>query len=575
MQPLSLLCSLVCAALPLALLFSSTTTLRISQSFNGLAKSTGGDFFLGLVRQVMEMPQNVPAMISFVRYGDNGLRNALHSICFGFSQEVFESLVPAFAEDPRLIYAFLSGPFLRRVLFVNEELSFGDTRVEEIARLRHTGLQMSMQEMVQRYERADPRGLWWPLYASSVSFGQEFRAATFYDGPLFRVGMLELFASPMTGRRIAQIYAHLSAVNDDHPARKAWALYGLMRIVAIDPTCMPRKELAVLFENVSRLHKAIYGFGRAVLVVRLWLGVFAVEPSSSKDDPSALLNDMLEGSSAVGLEGEDPVYMMAMIVIIFGGTEAGSQHRATLIDRVVQILLQLDDVDLSTLLWHSHEFPPCREDAGCITRLVADPAIRDRLMKIEPYRRGGRFSLLWGTDRGIAYFRRWLAIPLSQAEVQMINAAENDPALIHALYPVDVIKHIPIPLRGMPAHLKLKSLLRDLLAESRLYRQVRLGEHDNRVWISFAQQPPPLLDFLRVDQFIIVLVLRLRLHFEEETGGSLDSHATANEIVYDLGADVVQFYKEGVNALRDSSVLYLVYPESPNENRHSRDCGSP
>lgn len=388
--------------------------------------------------------------------------------------------------------------------------------------------------------------------------------------------MLDLLASNMERTRIAEIYAHLLTRHDnDDPSRKMWSLYGLMRVAAIDPNCMQSQVVAALFVEFSKAYENALGFGLPVLVTRLWLGLFAAK-FSSQEDAASLLAAVLQGPSRLVFEQEDPVYMMAMVVIIFGGTELDSPPRTTLINRLVQVLPHMDDLDLSNFLWHARYFSPCFEDGQCLARMIADPKLRARLIKIGPYRpsNGHFYSLLVGTDHGIAYFRRWLLHPLNQAALKLIDAAQSDHELIPAICYMYIQMHVPALLRGMPARQKLKSLLRGLVTDSRLYREMTFAGHPNRVWIAFAGQPPLSLDnFWHPHGLILALVLRLRIHHEGEAE-PLEPEGDTNEVTYDLCTKVAHFFR--INAPKDDILMMLgaVYPSAHGEDKLSRACGS-
>lgn len=568
------------------LLFLLTEPLRLSVSFNGLTRKTSEDGFVLLVRRAMEVPGNVPAIASLVTYGDNGLRKALREACFEYSQATLDALTTMFGRDPTLPYVFLSAEFLEKILILKGHLSFQDVEMGDVLALRDVNESLSLREHLERYEQSDPRGRWW---SSLMTMSNKLRRidVTLVGDSFLRLGMLEMLVRT-NEHKLVQTYTRLSATKHDDPVKKMWSLYGLMRIVSSKPARAAQHDIVRHFENVVGTLRDEDGFESVVRILGFWLCAFA-EGQCGADEARAMLNDMLQGPNGIGLEENDPVYVKAMVVIVFGSPKFAWQQQRALVDRLVHgILPRQDDLDFSNLLWHSALFEPCERNSECLNRIIATPAVRARLLAIPPYRPFTWGSLLLATEHGIAYTRRWFVSRLGRAESHALDAIDDDRELLNRLYELDQTTHLATPtLGGMPTRQKLKSLLATLLSRSSLYLRVTVEGEPRRVWLSFARQPAETLaNFKEIHGFILLLVLRLRMHYESEDEGggvddndngeaSVDANGERTEVTYDLCTEVLSFVR------RFSGVLFvptlfgwinIVYPILPGEDKRSRPC---
>lgn len=596
-------------------------SLRLGISFNALTKGMPEELFVSLVGYFMERPSNLAAMASLVTYGDNGLHSVLQDLCFVYSKETFDALVPMFAENPRLRYIFLSKGFLGRIPPRDAHFFLDNVDMEHMAASDDCDASPSLSSLLQQLDKADPRGLWWPSLAPHVPMDSPmFRETYFEDGPLFRVGMLDYFASTWDTKQIARVYASLASRHEEDPVKKMWSLYGVMRITSIDPNSMEEKDVCVLFETVIKSLKTVPGFELVLRVARFFLRVFRWKHYCHGRE-MVLLCNMLQGPHRIEFEEEDPVFVKAMLVIVFGSPRFQTGHRLALVDRLIQVFPHLDDLDLSNVLWHVSLFPPCYYSPTCAARMVADPGVRARLMRIAPARLGKWKSLLLNTGLGIAYFRRWLLVPSPREEMDFVREAASDEALLEALYYLPLHMHIAMDtLDGLPVRHKLKGLLTTRLLESSVYRPVTFAGEPHRIWIAFICRPKKTFEqFENIHGFILSLVLRLRLHHESEVEGegegegdseseggvgrserivepiepvepvelvqpaepakpttSAKADEPAAEITYDLCTEVVDFFRDLVSMPHAPPIfheLFLVYPTWQGEDRRSRRCG--
>lgn len=563
---------LLWGALTWALFLLPAELLRLAMSFNGMAGTMSKPLVKRLVRHLMKVPSNIPALILYAEYGDNGLRGALKSYAERYSSEILAQVLVHCVERPKMQPILLSEKIRDRLLTLYGHVGAENVNLHTLLHSSRGRAKSNTWTILERYHNADPHGYWWPSYLARHGLPKGLKSAQAYKGSIFQLGMLDVLDSSLDVKSCMKIYVELCGMNRHDPVKQMWSLYGLMRLHHLSPHRVGLTEIVVPFVHFSQNHAALPGYELAVRLTKFWLAVATWDPRSMEP---VTLKEMVEGAMRVQFERENYVYMNVLMCTVFGSTQPFQPElRRALIDALARAFPHLDDNDLSSFMWHSYLLPGCATDSECIPRILADPETRTRLLRLEPFRRGKWDSLLLNTRHGIAYFRRWLATYPAKKAASRLEQATTDAELLQIIASLSPGTIIPATIfGGISVRQRLTRLIESLLDEP-LCPYCRYHPK-NGSWTGITLQKTPRLNLLRPHSYLQVpgLVLRLLLHNQPEDGGDAGTNADG-EIVYELCDDVVFFLKARAwskGGFNIDKMLSLVYPSMANE-RTIRRC---
>lgn len=564
-------------ALLWVLLLSSVELLRILVSFEGLDDTLSAASIGPLLLATLEHGKNLPAIELLARGRDHGLREALAVSCSEWTLDMLRNVLD-YCRGNHLAQLLFLPSYCRQHLHRRRHLV---DQVEEAAWqgiLMHPTLCQTPAAELKRYEEGEPRGLWWPEYGPNLGWKSIVaHRSKFVDGPIFRVGMLDLFdamQSPQQLRRLQILYLKASSVVEENVLKVTATIYGMMRACAKSPSG-PGNAVVLYLRCFAQKKRDVPSFGPLLRVVDLWLAVFAVPPEECGNDPSQQLTALIGGPTALHFATLPLALMSALLVIVFGSARFKFHDRHVLIDCFTAVLPQLDDFDLSNFLWHAALFPHCNEDAFCIQGLLRDVAVRSRLLRIAPFRTGSWISLLLPTSYAIQYFRRWQMRYIDPAALEHLLKARTSGGLLEAISAVPWGNCIPrASLAGWP----LIKELRMLLATGLNDHAGHFVKHDfgepHRIWICLRRpSTDDTNDLPRSVRMLLQLLLRLRLHYGEDSPGDL-SGSPKPEITYELCSETIARLRLSLwtEPPPIAPLLDIIYPPWWGEELRSRMC---
>lgn len=550
------------AALVALTMVSFVTSLGISTSVNGLVDTMTSTAAVTLIISTIEADSNLPNLVRMLRYGDSGLHGAWADSCKRWSTATFLRLKHQCQDNRHLELLIFPLPCIDR-------LRAGD-REEPIDESLFRGLLFHSNnpegpDALRRLEEAEPQGLWWRWIAPRIAWEDVLRVQeAYHGGPLFRVGMVDLFNAKGGRQQLIPVYSAALTVAEEVPAKVLWPLYGLMRasqLAAATPHPTTTSHFTLIYAKF-RLHS---GFKTIIRLVRLWLCSLA-DQQCEPDGASAMFYRMIQGDSAVSLERESHLIMNALIVIVFGCGRFGGEEHRVLVDHIIPALPFQSDVSLSNFLWDAYTLTPFLADLGIHWRRLLGVAVRARLLAIAPCHHRPVPSLLLLTSDGIQYFRRWMIDHVDTGLLDMVvrSTAQEMPLelLFYAVY--DWRGNIPALVGGnATVRRRLKQILQSLIDAHSAHLSIYTGEDPRRIWIhsntmSFSGESRHLE--------LIVVLLRIRLHYEEE-GIPLDT----DELTYDLCTETVAQLRS-IHSPFIGFALDVVYPPWLGEDLRSRLC---
>lgn len=522
-----------------AFLFISTWQLKMSVSFHDLTKTMTKPLARTLVSQAMYQPSNIPTILLLARYGDNGLHDVVKDYNSHVSHLGLCSLLPWYVKYPEFHSTLFPEGFLDKIAILYKSFDFVKVDPRVVASLKIRNGRLQDMERLEAYNQADPSGSWWAGYYSRHGLPQRLASKTILYTELILIlgiGMLDLLNSSLNKQAIASLYAQSSRMNHADPVKAMWSLYGLIRSQCLFPKRIALGIVQDALERFISIHSSIPEYETVLRLARLWLSVFARKLSEIKAE--VMLHEMIDGDCKVAFGNLHSVYMNVMICIVFGSKQFNLEQRGSLVDRLVDAILEHDDLAVSNFVWHSALLPGCNDDSQCMERMMADGRLCTRLMRIPPFRKDEWDSVLLGTKYGIAYFRRWLAVYPHKRLLRDLNTfALGDRDLLDILSSVPYNVILPESSFDLVSvRVKLEGFIEALLKDPSCPYDRRLGENGISTWISLRRG-----FHLRTEEpqwfHVPSLVLRLHLHHY----GLADMEHKA--ISYGLCRDLVKLVK--------------------------------
>lgn len=516
------------------ILFSVIEPLKISFDCNTIPQTLPSLSSVTLFAASITVANNLPSLARLLTLGNVYLRDSLELTCSEWTLDTLAIVKKHCLNDLSAELLFFTRGCIQRLksnivspLFEDLILNPPPDKSKEPQYLLHK-------------EQIEPRGLWWPEYSRHVDWRDVIRRVPEYiDGPIFRVGMLDLLQQHVDWNQLVEVYFRMfhSACGD--PKKEIWSLYALMRLQLLLPPTAGLNPAAVYLQELFKLYGHTKDFGTVASVVDLWLTAFVLNQSYAP----AMLRTMIDGHRAILLEAESYVLMNILILIVFGSPNFDENDRQGLINRILSTLRQLDDFDLSNFLWHASSYAPCLADKGCLDRLAGDDLIRRRLMSTAPFRRNKWTSILMPTDMARNYFRRWLIRPINSNDAVSLAGACSDEAVFDIVVRVPWNCFIPLP-SGT-----LKRVLQSVLdAHPHLFTRTRSLDSRlvlvNTAHVSLVDSPSAALVRGAVE-----LLLRIQLFFADE-----DSSET---VMYRLDPKTIQQFSDAyLIPIMSLNVLY-------------------
>lgn len=543
--------------------------LKLSVSFHGLSTTANQAGIEALVYSCMDNPDNIPTITALVTYGENGLVEALQKSCWNWSRATLLHLLHLFHISHRsaeLQLLFFSPTGVLGIHALRHELGLSEPDLSPLIYFNQPPEHSYTASAFERYEQVEPRGLWWPHQEHLLQWSPIVqKQASYYAGPIFRVGMLELFNSVTDAPILTTIYTGTLGV-DENPLKQFWSLLGLIRV-----HCLYRNHPASQFIE-SQMGKYFSQYERSkprklnVQIIQFWLCTYSKGFCKSAKERNRLFWSIITGPDSVAFAKHSHAFMNAVLLILLYHDGFEQYQLKALIDRFIYFFPQMDDHELSNFLWHANTLTACRADPNCIQSLIGDSTTRGRLLRIAPFRKHKWISLLVSTDMGIVYFRRWLKKYTDRHSHGLLASAHDDTCLLRAVRRLDWRSNIPLPpLNGVSMRQRLGKLIKTLLERPACPFRAHTFGNPHRVWISLVVKPnrtsllPPLYSDL------IGLVLRLRLHDDGD----------GDQVEYDLCTNVLQFFQKSFWRHRCTYIvdpMELVYPQWPGETCRSRIC---
>lgn len=434
-----------------------------------------------------------------------------------------------------------------------------------------TGYHPTAQDL-ERYERREPRGIWWPELAQKFDWRAVLPQKTdFYAGPVFRMGMLDLFRSVNDPKELGTIYSGTLDASAGDPLKQMWSLYGLMQVYSRFPDPSLRSQIERLLLNYSLKHQPSKRHRTVVRIVQLWLHTYSANWQEKPSRRAHTILDLIQGPSKINFWEHSPVFMNAVLLILCESKKVSTRRRKMVLEHFVAALSQLPEGDMSLFLWHASTVARCRTDSGCLQRLIADAAIRTRLLRAAPFRSRHQVSLLLYTSMGIAYFRRWLAKYPPWGLLSQLLHAEDITTMRRVLRRLDWRCIIPPQTLGsrLSVPQQLKSIIQTILSHPSCPYRAHTFEDPQRVWISLSTPPPETPRMASEYSELIHVVLCLRLHHEQ------DQEKHGEELTYDLCSEVLSIFRAPYwrsHGRHLTEPMSIVYPPWKGEDTRSRKC---
>lgn len=523
------------------ILFSVIEPLKISFDCTMIPQTLPSSSSVTLIAASITITNNLPSLARLLTFGSIYLRDCLELTCSDWTLDTLAIVKKHCLNDRSAELLFFTRGCIQRLksnlvgpLFEDLILNPPPDKYKEPQYLLHK-------------EQIEPRGLWWPEYSRHVDWTDVIRRVPEYiDGPIFRVGILDLLNQHGDWNQLVQVYFRMfhSACGD--PKKEIWSLYALMRIQLLLPPTAGPNPAAVYLQELFKLYGRTKDFGTVASVVDLWLATFVLNQSYAP----AMLRTMIDGHRAIRLEAESYVLMNILILIVFGSPNFDGNDRQGLIDRILITLPQLDDFDLSNFLWHAISYAPCRADQGCLARLAGEDLIRRRLMSIAPFRRSKWTSILMQTVMARNYFWRWLIRPINSNDAVGLAGACSDETVFDIVVRVPWNCFIPLP-SGT-----LKRVLQSILdGHPHLFTQTRsLDSHlvlVNTAHVTLVDSPSTALVRGAVE-----LLLRIQLFFADED--------SSEKVMYRLDPKTIHQFSD-IDLIPIMS-LNILYPHSLDAN---------
>lgn len=539
-----------------------TAALNIALSFHGLAASMTSEAAYSLVASSIRHASNLPTLAKLLAFGDTGLREVVGDTCQEWTADIVSSIRQYCGEDRALELLFFP---IACVMHLREHVSAPHLDGLLLYSPSYDALN---SRNLQRLEGLEPRGLWWPQFASIVDWLPFLRDYKDYlTSPLFRLGLLNVMENTNDLAKLVSIYSEALTVIFGDPTKEIWALYALMHIWSMDSQGLVANKVLIIVKAYCKLIETATTHAALIPLVKLWLCVHA-HTDCDQDGAAAMLHRLVSRDEAISLRRGQYIFMNALLVIVFGSEQFEGTQREGLMNLAISQLHCLDDLGLSDFLRHARSSVPLKRN-GKWTALVKQPCVRGRLLQMAPYfGRDDWASLLLETDLSCEYFRRWNTrfIPLTSAT--QLTEATGDKEVLQSLRHVGWNGAIPLStLGGIPVRQRLKSILQTLLDDRSLFIQHSFGE-PNRLWVRLARLFSLGSDLFYPQYDAIQLLLRINLLYEDKA--SLSS-LPSNEKVYDLCAETVDQLRS-LEAINLYPALLIVYPPTPGETARSRRC---
>lgn len=568
MQTFCLLGILAPASLLFLIFLASVASLNLQMSFNELGERASVMVITNVVRYAMENPTNLPSITRLAKHGNNGLHEALKSYCSQMSGATLKAVLKLCLGDVEMQLIVFTALCVRRLLLKDH----GPEVEGRLRQLLHYQVvhEIDPAKRMDRLAQLDPSGRWWLSEVAWLNREVTLEVQQhYYASPLFQVGMLEFFQQ-CTVEELFHIYAGMLSLESGNRVKKMWSLYGLMRL-SRHPACNKH-----VFEAVAHKIRAFLDTWppshSVARITRLWLCIHKGE-RCDYGSASTMLLKMIRGRSAIVLVEKPPVYTYALFSIVAGSNRSLDSDQ--FLDNIDSIFSHSDDHDLATLLWHALLLPHGHLIPDYSQQLLSIRSIRVRLLNVGPSRIGG--SLLLVTGLGIRYFRRWIRSYASAVAYHGLKRAEDEREMRQAVLSLPWKDNIPFPtLLGTPVRHNLKSHLEYYLAlPMSPFAKVRFPHRPNRVWITMHRPPPSRGPVSAFHAAVLKLVLRLRLHHEEDDQQTVAS--APDEIIYDFCTDVLDFFRQP--SRKDlwpeiAEPMNIVYPPLKDEDYRSRDCAA-
>lgn len=566
-------------ALPVVLLLATHLTpvllLRILVSYTDLASTMHQGAIATLVASTAINSVNLSALVLLLGYGDNGLRTAWQEFGSHLSGEMLGCTMTWARGNPAWQLILFDYLHVHNLWRFRDKHGLKESDFDNMLHLFSLHPSYSAApDKLQKYEEIEPRGLWWPSFVATLAWKTILRDHTrrHWAGPVFRMGMLDTLDS-FPDTKLVEIYTGTLGVAGVDTLKAVSSIHALIGVYLFSPNSILRHGIASTLNTYQHTLKDRPCFRVHRQIIVLWLWSWGNDGECDPPDgPFAILDAILNRPGKT-IDTEQRISLNVLVLLVGGGRFFSNVERRRLIERIASLLPHMSDFDLSEFLWHAYLIDDHEQARPVVEELLSDQVLRDRLLRIEPFRRTRWISLLLCTSRGIAYFRRWMARYGDSHESRRLVEARDDAELLQAVRKLHWTRTIPLTaLDGLPVARKLKDLLQWRLSEtSSPFRTVSFGR-PNRAWISQCGLPDSRAELDRYAE-VVELVLRLRLHHEDPHDGPEE---TDTEIIYDLCDDVREFMTSAFQGTPFSELVKIssiVYPSWSGENNRSRNCG--
>lgn len=536
-------------------------SLKLQSRVEDLSGTMTSTSALVLIHLALEPKPDFPSLVRMLRYGNRGLMQAWIESCSLWSEDTVLQAKSFFAGNRSLELDILPLDCLKRLRLPER------TRLLDEAPL--IGLLLNVDDNMspkglERFEKAEPSGLWWRLLAPSFDWSNVWAKLDDYkSGPLFRVGMVDFFNINADRKMLLRAYSPITNAHNNTPDTAFRSIYGLMRADLIDHMNNSRDEIATILKAINSNVYLQTEFQSVSWIIRFWLCAFTNQ-SCDLVHAKDMFSMMIDSELGIRFEKENYLAMNAMISIILSQGTFGIKEQQALIDRIIPVLLLLNDLDLSNFLWDVYNFNPSVSNDLFKAQLILNNDIRRRLLSIAPFRDNDFPSLLYLTRDGISYFRRWMVEYTSADSLSDFIDSASDPTSSDFLLHIAEYWTTNIPnfaFGSIPIVIKLKQFLRVLLEHFSAVISIVTEKDSRRVWINFEAFDANDLDHIG----LIALLLRIRLHHEDENVA-----IESQETTYDLCTETVNILRTKFSMI--SAPLNIVYPLLPGDLTRSKRC---
>lgn len=535
-------------------------SLKLQSRVEDLSGTMTSTLALVLIHLALEQKPDFSSLARMLRYGNRGLMQAWIESCSIWSEDTALQAKSFFAGNRSLELDILPPDCLKRLRLPERTRLLDEAPLLEL--LLNVDDNLSPKGL-ERFEQAEPSGLWWRLLVPKFDWNKVWvKLDDYKSGPLFRVGMVDFFINA-DRKMLLRAYSPITNAHNDTPDTVFRSIYGLMRADLIDHVNNSRDEIATILKTINSNFHRQTEFQNVSWIIRFWLCAFT-NRSCDLVHAKDMFSMMIDSELGIRFEKENYLAMNAMISIILSQGTFGIKEQQALLDRIIPVLLLLNDLDLSNFLWDVYNFSPLVSNDLFKAQLILNNNIRRRLLSIAPFRDTDLPSLLYLTRDGIGYFRRWMVEYTSADSLSDFIGSASDPTSSDFLLHLAEYWTTNIPkfaFGGIPIVTKLKQFLKVLLETFSAVISIVTEKDSRRVWVNFEAFNANDLDHVG----LVALLLRIRLHHEDENVA-----IESQENTYDLCTETVNILRK--KSLMISAPLNIVYPLLPGELTRSKRC---